>query len=46
MSSSDDQDFTFSCTITIASDGYLPRSSKHFAAVGANRGEAETTVAG
>lgn len=48
MSSSEDvaREVAFFCTITIASDGFEVRSSKQFAAVGANYGEAETIVAG
>ncbi|CAL5226710.1 g9562 [Coccomyxa viridis] len=46
MSSIADRGFAFSCTISIVSDGFTPSFSKQFAAVGANRREAETTAAG
>lgn len=46
MSSSEDREVALFCTITIASDGFEVCSSKQFAAVGTNREEAETIVAG
>jgi len=46
MSSSEDREVAFFCTVTIASDGFEVCSSKQFAAVGTNREEAETIVAG
>ncbi len=46
MSSSEDREVALFCTISIASDGFEVCSSKQFAAVGVNREEAETIVAG
>jgi len=45
MSSSEDREVAFFCTVNIASDGFEVCSSKQFAAVGTNREEAETIVA-